>query len=378
MPAAPSPATGLAAWLQLGLTPGIGPLTARALLEHFGSPEAALAAPSPALEARIGPKRAHALRVPDDDVLRQVAQALKWAEQTDHHLISLADPRYPRLLAEVKDAPPLLYAVGKPSLLQRPILALVGSRNPTAGGLSLAEHFAHALCAAGWTIASGLALGIDAAAHRGALAGPGGTIAVVGTGADVLYPARNRALAERIQAEGLLISELPLGTPPAAGQFPRRNRLIAGLSRGVLVVEAALHSGSLITAREAAEYGREVLAIPGSIHSPLARGCHALIRDGAVLVECVEDVQAALPLAGSHPASLGTMAQALAEPSPSAAQDIDPVLAAIGYSPVLPDELGLHLGWEAGELGARLVLLELEGSIERLSDGRVVRCALRA
>jgi DNA processing protein len=377
---APGDDDDLRHWLRLALTSGVGPVSARALLEHFGLPHAIFESGGGLLEQVAGPRLAEALRSADAERESRIARALDWAAADGHHLITLADADYPPLLLRVADAPVLLYAVGRRDALRRPAIAVVGSRNPTAGGIAHARAFSHALSRAGWTVASGLALGVDGAAHDGALEGGAGTVAVVGTGVDVVYPSRHRRLAERIAADGALLSELPLGTEPSAGQFPRRNRLIAGLSHGVLVVEAALHSGSLITARHAGEYGREVFAIPGSIHSPLSRGCHALIRQGAVLVESAEDILRELP---DRPAAVGTMPEesvsATAHSGPALlterieVEPTDPLLDAIGFEPVLPDRLAEQLGLAAGELGARLVVLELGGRLERLPDGRVVR-----
>ena len=220
----------------------------------------------------------------------RVEPDLRWAEDESHHILTLHDLAYPRLLREIADPPPLLFVHGNPALLSRPQIAIVGSRNPSAGGRSLAEDFARSLCRSGLIVTSGMALGIDAASHQGALRAKGGTIAVAGTGPDRIYPARHRSLAQAIVEQGAIISEFSLGTPALPGNFPRRNRIISGLSLGVLVVEAACKSGSLITARLAAEQGREVFALPGSIHNPLARGCHRLIRQGAKLVEDIGDI----------------------------------------------------------------------------------------
>jgi DNA processing protein len=380
-------AADLDRWLRLVLTPGIGPIHARRLLERFGSPRAIFESDANALSAFAGDRMARLLQSDDGARQRKVAQTLEWARAASHHLITFADADYPRHLLQIDDAPPLLHAVGRRDILGRPMLAMVGARNATAAGTANAQAFARALSGAGWTITSGLALGIDAAAHEGALQGGAGTVAVIGTGADIVYPARHRALADRIAADGLIISELPLGTPPSAGLFPRRNRLIAGMSHGVVVVEAALQSGSLITARQAGEFGREVFAIPGSIHSPLSRGCHALIRQGALLVESAREVIDELPALtaaplvdpscapldhdAAHPASAA--GRLLVAPAVDPGLTQDPVMAAIGHDPVQPDTLATYVGLEAGELGARLVILELNGLIRRLSDGRVQR-----
>ncbi len=284
----------LADWLRLTGTPGIGPVAVRKLLETFGLPDAVLSAHREQLARVVAPALADALRAaPTPELDALVARTRAWSREPDNHVVTLADTRYPRALLETTDPPTLLYVKGRVDLLEGNLLAIVGSRNATAQGAIDARRFAEALARGGLTIVSGLALGIDAAAHEGALAaGDAGasTIAVVGTGADVVYPASHRALAHRIAAAGAIVSELPLGTTASAHQFPRRNRIIAGLARGVLVIEAAARSGSLITARLASEAGRDVFAVPGSIHSPLSKGCHQLIRQGAKLVDSVDDI----------------------------------------------------------------------------------------
>jgi DNA processing protein len=366
-------------WLRLVLTPGLGPVRARRLLEHFGLPHAIFESAGGSLVEAVGERLAKALRAHDAERERRIAHALDWACADDHHLVTLADRDYPALLLQIPDPPPLLYLAGRRETLARPMLSVVGSRNATAGGVANARAFGRALSEAGWTIASGMALGIDGAAHEGALEGGSGTVAVLGTGADVLYPARHKRLAARIAQDGVILSELPLGTEPAPGLFPRRNRLIAGLSHGVLVVEAAMQSGSLITAAQAGEFGRDVFAIPGSIHSPLARGCHALIRQGAKLVESVEDLLSELPHADhpvdpqTRPMSASAHNASMPLQQPPDTPDRDPILAVLGHEPVLPDTLAMHLDLPSGELGARLVMLELAGRLQRLPDGRVIR-----
>jgi DNA processing protein len=284
-------------------------------------------------------------------------------------LLTLADPEYPQALLTTADPPVVLFAVGRLELLNRPAVAIVGSRNATQQGVANAEGFAAAFARAGVTVVSGLALGIDAAAHRGALAADSdaSTIAVVGTGLDVIYPSSHRALTHEIRARGVVVSELPLRTPAIAHNFPRRNRLIAGLARGVLVVEAALRSGSLITARLAAEAGREVFAIPGSIHSPLARGCHRLIRDGAKLVESAQDVLEELGVRGAQAAA----APAQSPREPDGAEGA--LLALMGHDPVDLDTLAQRSGRTPGELSAALLELELAQHIERLPGNRYQR-----
>ena len=288
--------------------------------------------------------------------------AQTWLDQPGNSLMTLADPDYPRALLEIADPPAVLYCKGRRALLGQPGFGIVGSRNATPQGARDAEAFAQALSDAGLTIVSGLALGIDAAAHRGGLAGAGASIAIVGTGLDRIYPARNKALAHQLVERGLIVSEFPLGTAPLPGHFPRRNRIISGLARGVLVVEAAPDSGSLITARVAAEQGREVFALPGSIHSPLSRGCHALIKQGAKLVESAADILDEL-----------AWQTRLAPPQfieASAHSAVDPVLAAFDGAPTTLDTLAQRTGLTLDTLSAKLLTLELEGHIASLPGGR--------
>jgi DNA processing protein len=352
-----NPDPGLASWLRLSLTPGVGPATLQRLLRQFGLPQAILARKRAELASFATP--AIAAGLDSEAVAQAVARALAWAEIPRHWIVTLADEAYPRQLLEIADPPALLYARGRIELLTRSALAVVGSRNATQQGEANAEAMASALSAAGLTIVSGLALGIDAAAHRGGLTGAGSTIAVLGTGIDVAYPSRNAALAAEIAERGLLISEFPLGAPPAAQNFPRRNRLISGLARGCLVVEAALASGSLITARAAAEQGREVFAIPGSIHSPLSKGCHALIKSGAKLVESADDVLT--ELAGFRPTGYASTQQA----------NIDDtgLLAHMGHDPVDVDSLCSRAGLSAEQVSSELLRLELDGRIAALPGG---------
>lgn len=350
---------GLAAWLTLCLTPGLGAATIRRLLHVFGPPEEILRADAAGLTRAANAEVAAALKSGNADAA--VERALHWASMPDHHIITLADGEFPRLLLEIPDPPLLLYAHGNPALLQRPALAVVGSRNGTAQGLRNAEAFAKAFSAGGLTIVSGLAWGIDAAAHRGGLGGKGSTIAVLGTGIDIVYPKSNTALFAEIAARGLLLSEYPLGTPSIGHNFPRRNRLISGLARGCLVVEAALGSGSLITARMASEQGREVFAIPGSIHSPLSKGCHSLIKQGAKLVDAAEDVLT--ELGAIYPAPTPTM------DSPGD----DGLLVHMGYDPVDVDALCARAGIPAQDVAAELLRLELDGLVSPLPGGRYQR-----
>ncbi|HKI63814.1 MAG TPA: DNA-processing protein DprA [Burkholderiales bacterium] len=295
-------------------------------------------------------------------VAEAVAQASAWASEPGHAVVTLADDAYPKPLLEIADPPTLLYAQGRLDLLGRPALAVVGSRNATAQGERNAESFAQAFSEAGLTIVSGLALGIDAAAHRGGLAGPGSTIAVLGTGIDVIYPARNAPLASEIKQRGLLLSEFPLGTRAVAHNFPRRNRLICGAAQGCLVVEAALASGSLITARAAAEQGREVFAIPGSIHSPLSKGCHALIKAGAKLVESADDVLT--ELAGFRRTGSATTGTAR-----TAMPDREPLLVQMGFDPIDVDSLCARAGLSAEQVSSELLRLELAGQVAALPGG---------
>ncbi len=374
----------LRAWLRLVLTPRVGPGTARKLLAALGSPQAVFAAPPQAWMALVSKREATELAREPEGLDQQVSATLDWLAdglplatgRQSRFVLSLADPLYPAALLEAADPPLLLFAQGQLDLLARPSVAVVGSRNPTPQGQENAYAFARALSEAGVTVVSGLARGVDGAAHAGALDGlrdasSGSTIAVVGTGLDQVYPKAHQALAQRISTQGLMLSEFALGTAPLAGNFPKRNRIVAALTRGSLVIEAAVQSGSLITARLAAEMGREVLAIPGSIHSPQARGCHALIKQGAKLVETAQDVLEELQLGAVAP---GDMAGRLALAGDDAgeegplhgAEEVDPVLSAMGYDPVSQEALTARTGWGAADLGARLLELELMGQVARL------------
>ena len=375
----------LGAWLRLTLTPGIGNGAARRLLARFGLPQSIFQQTEAALQLCVPAAQAKALReIPQgwETLWQTTAQWLANAalQGPARTIVSLGDLRYPQALLETEDPPLLLYLMGPASLLQHQpfptdrCLAVVGSRNPTAQGAENARLFARALCGAGLTIVSGLALGVDAAAHEGALeaaisAGTmAATIAVVGTGLDRVYPRKNLDLAHRIAANGLIVSEYPLGTPPLPANFPKRNRIISGLSQGTLVVEAAVASGSLITARMAAEQGREVFAIPGSIHAPQSRGCHALIRQGAKLVESAQDVLEELKIpAATVP---GLPHEGVNGPGAAASDETeDPVLAALGYDPMGLDALIARTGMDASPLQVVLLELELDGRIARLPGG---------
>lgn len=353
----------LAAWIRLTLVPGLGGAALRHLLQRFGSPAAVLGASQSELTTVIGEKLALRLRARES--LVAVDQTLDWSEQEGHHVVTLGDGAYPDRLLEIADPPPLLYVRGNPGLLRHEAVAIVGSRNATPQGRANAEAFARALSERGVTVISGLALGIDAAAHRGALEGRGSTVGVVGAGVDVVYPPRNADLFDALAARGAVVSEFPLGAPPLAGHFPRRNRLISGLSRGVLVVEAGLESGSLITARVGAEQGRDVFAVPGSIHSPLSKGCHALIKEGAKLVESVEDVLGEL--------TPGAVAQRAA-PTTSAHPG-ESLLEHLGHDPCNLDTLCRRSGLTADTVSAMLLQLELDGKVSSLPGGRFQRIA---
>lgn len=359
----------LASWLRLALTPGVGNTTARKLLAAFGLPHSIFEQDAHALAQVVEPRHADALGKEPPRFAAQLETTLAWLEQDAHHVVTLGDPGYPERLLQMEDPPLLLYCVGQPLARAGAALAVVGSRNPTAQGLQNARQFARALAEAGVTVVSGLALGVDGAAHEGALEGAAGdalaTIAVIGTGADRVYPSRHLELAHRIAGRGTIVSEYPLGTPPLQENFPKRNRLIAGMSLGTLVVEAALRSGSLITARLAAEQGREVFAIPGSIHAPQSRGCHALLRQGAKLVESAQDVLEDLRLAAP--------AQPVAGEDDSEGESA--LLSALGYDPVGLDALIARTGIPAPQLQAQLLELELAGQVARLPGGLFQRLA---
>ena len=359
-------------WLRLQQTAGLGPAMARRLLGRFGLPSNIFEAGFEALRAVVPKPLAHALAAPlAPGAAGNIAATLDWLGQPGNSILTLAHAAYPSNLLEIPDPPLLLYVKGRPELLARPALAIVGSRNASAQGVANALRFAQALSEAGLTIVSGLALGIDAAAHQGGLRGAGSSIAVIGTGADIVYPLRNRGLAQLIASGGCIVSEYALGVPAMSSNFPRRNRLISGLARGVLVIEAAAHSGSLITARLAAEQGRDVFAIPGSIHSALAKGCHALIKQGAKLVESADDVlqELAWPAAAmpAHPAESGMAAGGQAHAA---------LLAALGHDPAGSDMLAERAGLGSAEVLTGLLTLEMAGLVERLPGGLFQRTDL--
>lgn len=358
----------LAHWVRLQRTPGVGPETARRLLAAFGPPENIFASSLAALHDVVPERVARALSAaPLPDLAQLIARSVEWSMQDGNRILTLADTDYPRSLLNIPDPPLLLYACGRIELLSRPALAVVGSRNATAQGISNAEKFSEALSRAGLTIVSGLALGIDTAAHRGGLCGNGSTVAVIGTGADIVYPARNHELAAAIADGGCIVSEYALGTPAIASNFPRRNRLISGLAQGVLVIEAAAQSGSLITARTAAEQGRDVFAIPGSIHSPLSKGCHQLIKQGAKLVESAQDVLEEL----GHATPFADDANAATPPHDDDAPSR--LLRALGHDPVDLDTLAARCEADIAAVNAELLTLEMQGLIEMLPGGMVRR-----
>ena len=374
----------LGAWLRLSLTPGVGPESARRLLAAFGEPRAIFAQTETALSQVVSANQARSLGSEPDGCAALTQETLDWLQShaaLGCSVLMLGDSDYPAPLLDIPDPPLMLYAMGQTAYLAtlkaEQSLAIVGSRNPTPQGADNAREFARSLAASGLTVISGLALGVDGAAHDGALQGHSGkglaTIAVVGTGLDRVYPRQHRELSHRIVQNGLILSEYPLGTPPLAPNFPRRNRLISGLSQATLVVEAALQSGSLITAKQALEQGRDVMAIPGSIHATQSKGCHALIKQGAKLVESAQDVLEELRL----PVTMAQQALDLAD-GPKAAdpqpedKGEDPeraLLRALGHDPVGLDALQARCGWPTAQLQAQLLELELMGQVGRLPGG---------
>ncbi len=360
-----------AAWLRFSLAPGIPVAAAHYAAAHPDGLEALIDAGRGALlAAGIPAEAAGLLTGPAPDWL---PAALDWLEIPGHDLLTFADPDYPPLLRRAPDAPAALFLRGNRALLGEPHFAIVGSRNPTPQGAENAHAFARHLAGCGLVICSGLAAGIDAAAHRGALAAGAPTTAVLGCGPDRAYPAENAQLAQRIVANGLIVSEYLPGTRPLKQNFPRRNRIISGLGLGVLVVEAARRSGSLITARLAGDQGREVFAIPGSIHNPLARGCHALIRQGAVLVETADDILGEIgPLAGLS-MTAAEPAAGPSRPAPAPDGDYGKLLAALAHDPCGVDGLAARTGLTAAEVSSMMLILELQGAVESLPGGRYAR-----
>jgi DNA processing protein len=363
-----------ALFLRLALTRGVGPRTAHKLLSEFGDIVAVFDASEAMLARLVSDKVATALlREPDDEARKQIDAALAWAENYAHHLLTWSHDAYPKALLESGDAPILLYANGSLDVLKRPAIAMVGSRNCSQGGSDTAEAFAEALARSGVAIVSGLALGIDAAAHTGALraCAPGNkgavTVAVVGTGIDRVYPARNKTLAHSIAENGLILSEYPLGTAPLAENFPRRNRIISGLSLGVLVVEASTQSGSLITARLAGEQGREVFAIPGSIHSTFHKGCHYLIKQGAKLVESAQDILEELRIESPSENTSGATEKKTKQIA--ATESKGGLLAHLEHTPIDIDTLVARSDLTIEQVVTELTLLELNGQAESLAGG---------
>jgi DNA processing protein len=370
----------LGAWLRLVLTPGVGPESARRLLAAFGEPQAIFAQTETALSQVVNAKQAQALRLMPDGCTDLTQDTLDWLQAANgpgRCVVTLGDTDYPAPLLDIPDPPLMLYALGQTAQLAtlraQQALAMVGSRNPTPQGAENARAFACSLVASGLTVVSGLALGVDGAAHEGALQGATkgqlATIAVVGTGLDRVYPRQHRDLAHRMAQNGLILSEYPLGTPPLSPNFPRRNRLISGLSQATLVVEAALQSGSLITAKQALEQGRDVMAIPGSIHSTQAKGCHALIKQGAKLVESAQDVLEELSLPTPSAQQALDLPAPPQEDAPTGHDTERALLRAMGHDPVGLDALQARCGWPTAQLQAQLLELELMGQVGRLPGG---------
>jgi len=380
----------LAAWLRLQLTPGVGNTSARKLLTAFGLPQGVFDASFASLEQVVSAQQSAALKQVPSDWQALVDTTWAWLQDKPqtNRIFALGDAGYPQSLLNMDDPPLLLYAMGASDVWQHGglaqamarSLAVVGSRNPTAQGAANARQFSQTLAQAGLTIVSGLALGVDGAAHEGALDGAVdgqlATIAVVGTGLDRVYPKQHRDLAHRIVQRGVVLSEYPLGTPPLAANFPRRNRIIAGLTHSTLVVEAALQSGSLITARLASEQGKDVFAIPGSIHSTQARGCHALIKQGAKLVESAQDVLEEMPATAFNANTSNLIAYASTESGASGLFcSKDPLLDALGFDPMGLDALQARTGLDTPSLQARLMELEILGHVARLPGGLFQRIA---
>ncbi|MFM0168793.1 DNA-processing protein DprA [Paraburkholderia sediminicola] len=408
----------LAAWLRLALAPGLKPAALRLLLGALGLPKTIFDQTPEALAEIAGEAAARAALAPTGPEFdAQLDAVIAWREQPGNQVVTLDDPAYPPALLTMPDPPPLLYIKGRLSLLHTRAVALVGSRSATPQGVEDAERFARELSVAGVTVVSGLALGIDGAAHRGGLEGVGGTVAVIGTGADLVYPAAHHALARQIAVQGAILSEWPLGTPARAANFPQRNRLIAGLVSGVVIVEAAMRSGSLITARLANEMGRDIFALPGSIHAPLSRGCHRIIKQGAKLVETPDEVleelgfaRRAAPRAASssaHAVLWGgadsrntTAASGAAEDRPELAatqtaetcpgdsaaasmgdmpscppvdHEAQRLLAALGHSPTTLEILATRTEMGDAALQTTLLQLELAGQVSVLPGGRFMR-----
>lgn len=356
----------LAQWLALNQIPGLGNASICQLLTKFGSPDGIFGASISQLREIVDDEFAQ--KINKGVHIATIQPTLDWLKKDNAHVITLADETYPQKLLEISNPPAILYAIGNLKWLNHPTIAMVGSRSATPQGEKNAEDFAQSLCDQGLCVVSGMALGIDGAAHRGALKSNGATIAVVGTGLDIVYPARHRDLAHKIAERGLILSEFPLGTPSKAQNFPRRNRLISGLSLGCLVVEANMDSGSLITARLAAEQGREVFAIPGSIHSPVSKGCHQLIKQGAKLVESTTDILEEIKFNPQSISPFGSLAQ-----TGQTGSEANTVLASMGFDAVNFDTLLSLSGLTSEALSSMLMLLELEGKVTTLAGGKYQR-----
>lgn len=363
----PGAAMNHRAWLNLAHA-YVSVAEIQPLKERFGDVAAIVAANAGQLRAAGLPdKKARAISAPDEKAL---LSSLSWLDGDGHHIVAYGHGDFPEILTQLSGAPLLLFVNGDVDVLHLPSLAIVGSRNPTRGGIRNAVDFSRHLAKSGYSIVSGLAEGIDTAAHRGALEAGGKTVAFLGHGIDRVYPAQNHDLAHQIAATGALVTEYPLGAPPDRRHFPERNRLISGLTLGTLVIEAARRSGSLITARFAAEQGREVFALPGSIHNPLARGCHELIRQGAKLVETANDISAELaPLAG-HLQQNTMESKENAAPSPDDDKDYLELRKLLGHDPIAIDDLKIQSGLTIEQLSSMLLILELHGEVESLSGGR--------
>ncbi len=367
--------TNIESWLELCLVKGVGDESIRRLLVAFGSPAAILSASEMALERIV--RKSIGKHIKRGAEPARISAALNWLKDPANSIVTLAESDYPAQLLNIQDPPPLLYFKGNRDLLAKPALAIVGSRNATPQGLSNAEAFAESASNAGFCIISGMALGIDAAAHAGGLRGSAASMAVVGTGLDIVYPAKNHQLAHKLAKNGALISELPLGTPAIGRNFPRRNRIISGMSQGCLVVEAALRSGSLITAKQALEQGREVMAIPGSIHSPLSKGCHLLIKEGAKLVENIQDILDELNYPASHRRqkkndireniageTMQAQIQQFSAVFPS--DEGERLLECLGHDVIDIDTLCVRSGLTVESVSAMLLTLELNGYVSCL------------
>ena len=356
-------------WLRLFHIPGLGPTRYRQLLDKFGSAESVLLAKPPALAEIISPRLTKAIQAAYSDVFIEnaIRKDWEWLTHPNHHIININENQYPPLLKTIFDPPPLLYICGDIDALNACQLAMVGARQPSLQALDNARNMAVGLAEAGIIVTSGLALGIDGASHQGALAGGGQTVAVLAGGVDVIYPQRHKGLAEDIAKQGALVSEFALGTQPRAGHFPRRNRIISGLSVGTLVVEAAVASGSLVTAKFALEQGRDVFAMPGSVNNPKVRGCHALIRDGACLIENLEQMLQEIEGVNSLAQHLNSFQKN--DALLPACSEQRTVLDVIGYEACHHDELVLRTGFSSQKISELILSMELEGFVKSEPEG---------